>query len=245
MTTLQDYLGSLVRDLNHARVIADVETANIAKMYVEHDLLKHFSIPRMKIQDTELTIPIAIDELDTVVEKDYQPIDNKRFYTKTYNEIKNVFQVSSFNREVSGPLRKEIYQKIDSLEKALKGGESIQVSLESFTEEVSNVTIDIIAQNKKEREVFEKALEYNKANNGVQIKESLRTALIAYLKPEIKPREVTGRIEDAQITVESDKLKEKRPESLVYIKMKITEESMEWQTMEDADGNIVAKLMAE
>lgn len=244
MPTLKDYLGSLIKDMNHARVIADIESANIAKMYAEDDILKHFSIPRMKIQDTELTIPIAIDELESSVEKDYQPIDNTTFYTKTYAEIKNVFKVTSFSRELSTSLRKSIYSQIDSLEKTIKSGGDIKTSLDGFCEIVSDITIKTIISDKKGRLVFHDALKYYKIDED-QIKEKLVTNLTKYLQAEIKLREIRGKIENAKVTVESDKLKEKKPESLLYIKMKISEESMEWQTMEDVDGNVVSKLMVE
>lgn len=244
MPTLKDYLGSLIKDINHARVIADVESANIAKMYAEDDILKHFSIPRMKIQDTELTIPIAIDELESSVEKDYQPIDNTTFYAKTYAEIKNVFKVSSFSRELSASLRKSIYLQIDSLEKTIKSGADIKTSLDAFCETVSDIAIETIISDKKGRVVFGEALKYHKIDDE-QFKEKLVTNLAKYLQSEIKSREITGKIENAKVTVESDKLKEKKPESLLYIKMKISEESMEWQTMEDADGNVISKLMVE
>ncbi|MBA6328210.1 hypothetical protein H4J46_09710 [Colwellia sp. MB02u-6] len=244
MPTLKDYLGSLLRDLNHARVIADLETANIAKMYAEDNLLKHFSIPRMKIQETELTIPVAIDELDSSVEIDYQPIDNKLFYAKTYAEIKNVFKVSSFNRDISTALKKAIYSHIDALEKLIKSGADIKVSLDGFSETVSDLALETIISDKKGRVVFDAILKSHNIDDD-QVKELLVANLTKYLQAEIKPREMAGKIENAQVTVESDKLKDKRPESLLYIKMKITEESMEWQTMEDADGNVVAKLMVE
>lgn len=244
MPTLKDYLGSLIKDLNYARVIADVESANIAKMYAEHDLLKHFSIPRMKIQDTELTIPIAIDELEKSVETDYQPIDNNRFYTRTYAEIKNVFKVTSFKRDISTSLRKEIFAKIDSLEKAVKSGADIRSSLADFSDSVSDISIKMIKSDQQERSTFEKAMKFHDMSDE-QFREKLVGNLAKYLHPEIKPREVTSSIENALVTVESDKLKEKKPDTLLYIKLKITEESMEWQTIEDAEGNIISKLMVE
>ena len=244
MPTLKDYLGSLVRDLNHARAIADVESVNIAKMYAENDLLKHFSIPRMKIQDTELTIPVAIDELESSVEKDYQPIDNKSFYARTYTEIKNVFQVTSFSRAISTSLRKEIYSHIVALEKSIKSGATIKTSLDGFSETVSDVALEMIIKDKKGRTAFDETLSARNIDDD-QVKEILVANLTKYLQAEIKPRQVTGKIENALVTVDTDKLKDKKPESLLYIKMRITEESMEWQTMEDADGNIVTKLMVE
>lgn len=244
MPTLKDYLGSLVKDLNYARVIADVESANIAKMYAEDELLKHFSIPRMKIDDTELTIPIAIDELEMTVEKDYQPIDNTSFYAIAYAEIKNVFKVSSFNREISTSLRKSLYLQIDSLEKSIKSGAEIKISLDGFSETVSDIAIETIIRDKKGRVIFDETLKNNNINDE-QIKEKLMINLVKQLQPAIKKRAVAGKIDSAKVTVESDKLREKKPETLLYIKMKITEESMEWQMMEDADGNIVSKLMVE
>ena len=244
MPTLKDYLGSLVKDLNHARVIADVESANIAQMYAEHHLLKHFSIPRMKIQETELTIPISIDELENAVDKNYQPIDNKEFYARTYAEIKNVFKVSSFDRKTSTALRKAIYKEIDILEKDIKSSGDIQTSLGRFSQKVSDLSVETLQKDKKNDLIF-KAKRETENVEPAQIKELLDINLKTFLRPKIKSREITGKIENAKVTVESDKLKEKRPESLLYIKMKITEESMEWQSMEDADGNIVQKLMVE
>ena len=244
MPTLKDYLGSLVKDLNSARVIADVETANIAEMYAEHHLLKHFSIPRMKIQETELTIPVSIDELESVMEKDYQPIDNTKFYAQTYAEIKSVFKVSSFDRETSTALRKAIYAEIDGLEKEIKSSGDITASLSNFSQKVSGMSVETIKKDTKGSSVFKAALKEENIEPS-QIREILNAKLNTYLRPKIKSREITGKIENAKVTVESDKLKDKRPESLLYIKMKITEESMEWQTMEDADGNIVKKLMVE
>lgn len=244
MPTLKDYLGSLVKDLNHARVIADVESANIAQMYAEHNLLKHFSIPRMKIMDTELTIPISIDELENSIEKDYQPIINKDFYAQTYSEIKNVFKVSSFDRTTSTTLRKAIYSQIDTLEKEIKGSGDIKTSLNTFCKNVSGVSVNAIKKDRRGAEIFSASLRDNDIDSD-QIKNILEINLEKYLRPKIKSREITGKIENANVTVESDKLKDKRPESLVYIKMRIIEESMEWQTIEDADGNIVHKLMVE
>lgn len=245
MPTLKDYLGCLVKDINYARVIADVESANIAKMYSEHDLLKYFSIPRMKILDTELTIPIAIDELEQSAEKDYQPIDNTDFYAKTYGEIKNVFKTSSFNREVSTPLRKLILSHIDTLEKRLKSDGDTKTSLYDYCKSVSESTTKILSSSEPGRPVYEKAMGEHSVSDEDQIREILTGQLAKYLEGEIKAREFTGKIENARVTVESDKLREKRPESLMYIKLKITEESMEWQTIEDGEGNIVKKLSVE
>lgn len=244
MLILKDYLGSLVSDLNHARVIADVETAKIAKLYAQDEVLKRFSIPRMKIQDTELTIPVAIEQLDRSEIADYQTIDNTSFYSKTYAVIKSVFEVASFNQATAKALRSAIFAHIDTLEKSIKGGVDTTKSLTHYNEKIADLSIEQVTKDKAIQARTEKTAELQHVDTD-QIKELLKTKLASALFDEIKPREMTGKLENLQVTVESDKLKEKKPESLLYIKMKITEESMEWQTMEDADGNVVNKLMVE
>jgi hypothetical protein len=244
MPTLKDYLGALVKDLNYARAIADVESANIAKMYAEHDLLKHFSIPRMKIQDTELTIPVAVSELETSTEAEYQPIDNTKFYAATYGEIKNTLKAASFNRPVSAVLKKEIFAHIADLEKTIRGGGDIAASLASYCDAISQVSVRSVKEDDEERAAFDSLLKQERLSEA-QLREKLAESLQTFLRPGIQPRELKSRIENSRVVVESSKLREERPENLVYIKMKITEESMEWQTMEDSEGNIVSKLTVE
>jgi len=234
MPVLKDYLGSLVKDLNHARVIADIESANIAEMYAEHHLLKNFSIPRMKIMETELTIPVSIDDLDTVAQRDYQPIDNKKFYAKAYVEIKNSLKVSRFSRQTSKVLKTSIYAEIKILESEIKSSDNIKQSLNNFSARLSKASIKSVIKEPKLTNI-----------DTARAEKELTADLTKYLAPQIKPRDISGNIENAKVTVESDKLKDKKPESLLYIKMKIKEESMEWHTMEDAEGNIISKLMVE
>ena len=135
MITLEEYLGTLVVNLAQARVLADIESAKIAEAYASNNLLKHFSIPRMKIEEVELVIPVAVAKID---------IDKK-----------------------STPMQK------------LKG----------------------------------------------ETKES---------------KNRMGRI---MVIVEADRLKEKDPNTFIVIKMKISEEGMEWERINDGQGNIVSKLM--
>ena len=91
MVTLKEYLAALVEATSHSRVSADLETAKIAELYAEHRLLRHFSVPRMKLRDVELTIPIAIDEVEESQRKDYQPIKKRDFQSKSYETIKRLF----------------------------------------------------------------------------------------------------------------------------------------------------------
>jgi hypothetical protein len=50
-----------------------------------------------------------------------------------------------------------------------------------------------------------------------------------------------------QLTViaESHRLREQRPEDVIRIRMKVSEDGMEWQTLQRDDGSIERKLLPE
>ena len=61
MITLKDYIGNIYKEITKARVQSDIETVEVAKEYAKHNLLKHFSVPNMRMKNVEITVPIAID----------------------------------------------------------------------------------------------------------------------------------------------------------------------------------------
>jgi hypothetical protein len=58
--TLSDYIGFVFGEIVKARAIADVESKRIALLYSEDDVLKHFSVPRFKIPEMDITIPVLL-----------------------------------------------------------------------------------------------------------------------------------------------------------------------------------------
>lgn len=60
MITLSDYLGYIFIEITNARINADHYAAAQAKEYAKDDVMKHFSIPRFKIPEMDLNIPVLI-----------------------------------------------------------------------------------------------------------------------------------------------------------------------------------------
>jgi hypothetical protein len=60
MITLSEYLGFIFIEITNARVMADKESARIAEMYSQNPLFEKFSVPRFKIPEMELSIPVVI-----------------------------------------------------------------------------------------------------------------------------------------------------------------------------------------
>ncbi|MEM6989630.1 MAG: hypothetical protein AAF721_04010 [Myxococcota bacterium] len=60
MPYLGDYLGNLFAELTIAREQADGETVRLAELYADHEYLKHFPVPRVRIHETQLEVPVVV-----------------------------------------------------------------------------------------------------------------------------------------------------------------------------------------
>lgn len=58
--TLADYVGFIFSEITRARDHADKVAKDLAIAYSKDEVLKHFSVPRFKIPEMELTIPVLI-----------------------------------------------------------------------------------------------------------------------------------------------------------------------------------------
>ncbi|HSC54879.1 MAG TPA: hypothetical protein VLC98_14700 [Phnomibacter sp.] len=60
MITVAQYLSFMFSEITRARVIADTESLRIAEEYSKSPLMKYFSVPRFKIPELELSVPMVI-----------------------------------------------------------------------------------------------------------------------------------------------------------------------------------------
>jgi hypothetical protein len=58
--TLSDYVGFIFSEIIKGRTMADMLSRQIAIDYEKDDIMKHFSVPRFKIPELELTVPVLI-----------------------------------------------------------------------------------------------------------------------------------------------------------------------------------------
>ncbi|AGC77620.1 hypothetical protein LX97_02190 [Nonlabens dokdonensis] len=233
MVKLKDYLGTLISGVNQARVMADVESAKIAQAYASDNILKHFPIPRFRAQDVELDIPVAIDSFDEQAVEDYQPIDNKSFNSNTYRSMKDAAKVSSFSRETSKFLNSEISKKSKELEKEMKANESKETAFSKYEEKMTTAFSDAIEMDKLSVKDREEMI--------TQYRRILKKKVFA----DVKTRQVTNKLENAQVIVEAAKLRDIPNENIVRIKLKLFEDGMEWHTSEDENGDRTSVLTPE
>lgn len=65
MANLGDYLGQLMSELVIARVQADLESVRVAELYASHPLLRHMPVPRIRMPEIQMEVPVVIDGAGT------------------------------------------------------------------------------------------------------------------------------------------------------------------------------------
>jgi hypothetical protein len=64
MPVLGDYLGLLLSEITNARLQADLESVRIAQLYAAHPLLQHMPVPRFRLPNVTLDLPVAVEKIE-------------------------------------------------------------------------------------------------------------------------------------------------------------------------------------
>ncbi|MCZ8228461.1 hypothetical protein [Flavobacterium sp.] len=234
MIKLNDYLGSIVASFTNAKIMSDLQTVKLAEEYAKHDYLKHFSIPRMRIDDVEMTIPIALDEIENISKPPVIGFDSLKINTLVYSFLLEKIGVLKITKEPSRLLQTETAKQVGVLEKQIKLANS-HGPVSGFSKEIVVYFLRIIEK-------------YALVNKEVLAKmniELLSKDLIAVVTKEITINKEVEALANLNIVVEASKLRELKSENLIFIKLKISENGMEWSRSENANGEIESKLLPE
>lgn len=60
MPKLGEFIGAMLADAMQARFQADVEAIRLAEIYSRHDLLRHLPVPRFRLPDIVVDLPVLV-----------------------------------------------------------------------------------------------------------------------------------------------------------------------------------------
>ena len=235
MPTLNEYLGGLFSSSTDARVMADVQTVQVAEQYAKHDLLKHFSVPRMRISDIELTIPVAIEGLTERTGLQLDPIGNAEFKRVAARELARSVGYIELPPVAAQKLLTALDSRIASLIDHIMVNQDIHKSMWTFAEDITMTLFEIGTE--------------AKLHDG-KFPDGYAQDMIAKRTYELGIGLVTGVVDkpvldQLSVIAESHRLREQRPEDVIRIRMTVSEDGMEWQTIEKSDGTLERKLLPE
>lgn len=240
MTKLNEFIGSIVSSITDARMMSDIQTVKVAQEYANHHLLKHFSVPRMRIENVELTIPIALGGVEEKTKTSYEPIDHKKFNSIVYIEVLNNLGLSQLPNKVLRNIQGEISKQTQLLEKNIKVTYNLTPLL-LFSHNVISYSIKLAEDNSLLAE-NNPLLDRNSRERDI---DTIASNLETRLSQEIKTSMQNQVIEGLDVIVEAQKLRENKPENIIYIKLKISEDGLEWDRTENSAGEVEERLLPE
>ncbi len=234
MPTLIEYLGGIFNSITQARVMADLQSVEVAEQYAKHDLLRHFSVPRMRIGDLELTIPVGLEGIGTRTELQLDPIGNERYKSDTYQSMLRISGIAALPvgaaRELQDALTLHVRTLCENI-RALGLDEAFWAFAKAMTAEFGRIG--------ESYGVFggSTVIEYRP--------DEIIGTLYKYSVSTVKGVVEKLRVDELAVIAETHRLRELRPEDLIQIRMKVGEDGMEWQTIERSDGTVERRLLPE
>jgi hypothetical protein len=240
--TLSDYVGYIFSEIVRARDIADRESKRIALIYAQDQIMQYFSVPRFKIPEMELTIPVLISgaRFSTTVNFIMSKGDFKTFITsKLTNIIRSItlkrrdFNIFVVDRRILGGENKRIL-KADISEGSIDEFFDLLESNQDPSQPdniIQEKWYDIFTQRIQEARLAE---EYKKhfPNN-----ELFKQTLIEVTE-KVKQNTIVSqtKITNLLVNPETNVVKNGSNENSVFIvKAKITEEGIFIKTIRDKD----------
>lgn len=120
--TLADYVGFIFSEITRARDHADKVSKDLAIAYSKDEVLKHFSVPRFKIPEMELTIPVLISsaKFSTTMSFNMQEEEFKKYVAGKVNSAIQTLLIKSSKVETDYTgINNEVFTKPVYYETAL------------------------------------------------------------------------------------------------------------------------------
>lgn len=229
MPILKDYISALVTSMTEARVNADTFSANVARLYLENDMLRHFPVPRMRIGDVEMDVPVAVNSAGsktTVINKPNLSLVTDKVYADVCNGFGlNVADVDN-NATASKALREDISLEVAEIGNKINESNYSEI-LKSSSNKIADNSLNILGK------------------HNFSIDKNKVPAVALQVETTLGKEFVSTNIEDLDVIVEASKLKEFPSNTLLNLKIKLVEDGMQWAISKNDKDEIETKLMPE
>lgn len=222
MTDFAAFLGALMTSFAQARRIADEESAAIAEYYRDHPLLNGMAAPRLRLPEIDVEIPVVIE--DVVAAKPSKPAAPKDVAAKVADSIKEsgvTLPAAALKR-----VRDGVERKLATTGARLGGGAGMAELAAKLAEEV--VLDEMGASSAFGQAARTKTLAAVRAA-------AVAAAVIDRGAPSaLKVSALTSAVKDSG-----------GPGRVALVRLKLTEEGLEWNVDKKPDGTVDRRLVPE
>ncbi len=221
MPKLGEFIGALLADAVQARVRADLEAVKIAEVYSGHELLKHLSVPRFRMPDLTVDVPVLVSS----VEGSTAEPGGRSFSQPTPAEVTRVVRAGlkrSGIRLARADAEKVTEAVADRAEELFETGPQVLLSPATVSRELAATAADAVKA----------ALRRDAPPERVEaLQAATRTSMAALLSTKLVESP------HLQVVVTSGEIKSHADnESVVRLRLTITEDAVEVINRDDGQG---------
>lgn len=222
MITLKDYVGNIYKEITKARVQADIETVEVAQEYAKHDLLKHFSVPNMRMKNVEITLPVAIDSPEVRLPK----VGETTVVNSVLKAVGGIVKETEGKKTIS-PIHLRKLKELTKSNTRLLGTTGTGGKLDLETKKLTTFV------NKTADNHFAILKPQLGGVSSTNFKKLLNTKVTSEIAKISK-----AELERIPVIIETSKLRDvKERDAIMNIKITIEEDTMEWMRDVDDEGN--------
>jgi hypothetical protein len=224
MVDLGTLVASIMNGLIQARRMADEQTAALAEYYKEHPLLEVLSVPRIRISEISIDMPLMVNHITI--------------------EVKNILGGETLKMAIQKPIE-EILTKYESKSRLKLSSlylEELNKELTLIQEKKAPITEELISRGASK--AFDNAI----TQSGIAIDEKQKKAVLSSVISQVQQAHLGGRTiaPTLQATAETDAIKENSSNTTVMrLKATFKEEGLEWGSKSGPNGEIERFLQPE
>lgn len=233
MPYLGDFIGHLIAELTISRMQADIESMRIAELYANHPLLKHFAVPRFRLPNVTINVPIAILDMEEVP-KGKGPAGGLSRMTKLTKTIDETIRSNLSRAEVKLSEEKhvELQNNLQKIMENMTRIKEVPVNLSYIADKLATEVTRSISQADAKRFAPDSE-EVMKIQRQLQF--AIRQDLLQYMESPPRLRVLVSA---------KDLIEIKEPDCLVRLNLTISEEGLEWTVIE-TNGKAQDRLVPE
>jgi hypothetical protein len=221
MPKLGEFIGALLCDAARARVRADLEAVKIADAYSRHLLLKHLPVPRFRLPDITVDVPVLVSDVEGLTEGGTV----RPFGEPTSAEIRDVVRGGLRESKITLP-RAEVNNvpraAIERAKELFESSSWLLLSPALVSEQLATTVADIVKAARRGDVPAEQLQELETA---------IRTSMTALLSTKlVESPSLQAIVTSREIKSHADN------ESIVRVRLTITEEAYEVITRDDGQG---------
>lgn len=219
MPYLGDYLGHIVSEITIARLQADLETARVAELYATHPLLKHMPVPHFRLPSVTLKVPVAVAKMEEAAgEAPRGALDAGSVRTAFRHALDGVLKREGIALNTAA--RKQVDAAIDKTMTTTADHAYLSGSAVTLADDLTRSVVGALPQ-----------VQQRQAG---AIQSAARTEIARLRQP--PPR--------LHVAVTTAELKEHPQEALTHLNLSISEQGVEWVTIE-SEGQTTSRLRPE